>query len=166
MAWGVTVVVAFIFLPQNYGRWQGPMICTLSFYECRLSRGDTQRCWGYSNRTCCNPICLNFFHSEALGGCYDMHFCPLPPARAQATCWNFHYLIFFLLFTKIWKFTIWMSFKIVDCIIIHVNPDVEMEYFCKITHFWLRKPWQQVSSSDWMQPVLVDEMYGNVERQY
>ena len=33
----VTLVVAFGFLPQNFGRWRGPMNGTLSFYECRFS---------------------------------------------------------------------------------------------------------------------------------
>ena len=36
----VTIVVAFGgFLPQNIGRWQGPMNDVLSFYECRLVVG-------------------------------------------------------------------------------------------------------------------------------
>ena len=39
----VTLVVAFDFLPQNFGEWQGPINGTLSLYECRLSGGDTQR---------------------------------------------------------------------------------------------------------------------------
>ena len=39
-------MVAFVFLPQNFGRWQEPMICTLSFYECRLSGEDTKRMVG------------------------------------------------------------------------------------------------------------------------
>ena len=38
----ITLVVAFGFLPQNFERWQGPTNDTLSFYECRLSGGDTQ----------------------------------------------------------------------------------------------------------------------------
>ena len=29
-------------MPQNFGRWWGPMNGTLSFYEYRLSGGDTQ----------------------------------------------------------------------------------------------------------------------------
>ena len=37
----VTLVVAFVFLPQIFGRWWGPVNGTLSFYECRLSGGDT-----------------------------------------------------------------------------------------------------------------------------
>ena len=39
---GVTLVIAFGFLPQNFRRWQGPMHCILSFYEWRLSGGVTQ----------------------------------------------------------------------------------------------------------------------------
>ena len=38
----VTLVVAFGFLPQNFGRWQGPTNVTLLFYECMFSGGDTQ----------------------------------------------------------------------------------------------------------------------------
>ena len=39
----VTLVVAFHFLLPNLGRRRGPMNGTLSFYECTLSGGDTQR---------------------------------------------------------------------------------------------------------------------------
>ena len=36
-------MVAFGFLPKNFGRWPGPVNGTFSFYECRLSGGgDTQ----------------------------------------------------------------------------------------------------------------------------
>ena len=41
----VILVVAFGFLLQNVGRWYGPTNCTLSFYECRFSGGDTITCW-------------------------------------------------------------------------------------------------------------------------
>ena len=37
----VTLVVAFGFLSQNFGRWCGPRNGTLSFYEWRSSGGDT-----------------------------------------------------------------------------------------------------------------------------
>ena len=42
-------MVAFGFLTQNFGRWQGPTNDTLSFYECRFSEGNTMRWWGHSN---------------------------------------------------------------------------------------------------------------------
>ena len=35
-------MVAFGFLPQNFGTWWGSVNGTLSFYECSLSAGDTQ----------------------------------------------------------------------------------------------------------------------------
>ena len=35
-------MVAFRFLLENFGRWWEPTNGTLSFYECRLSGGDTQ----------------------------------------------------------------------------------------------------------------------------
>ena len=35
---------AFGSLPQHFGSWQGLMNGILSFYEYRLSGGDTQRC--------------------------------------------------------------------------------------------------------------------------
>ena len=35
-------MVAFSFLPQIMGRWWGPTSGTLSFYECRLSGGDSE----------------------------------------------------------------------------------------------------------------------------
>ena len=56
----VTLVVAFGFLPQNFGTKNG----TLLFYECRLSVGDTQRWWGHLNPSCCNQIRLNILHSN------------------------------------------------------------------------------------------------------
>ena len=40
---GVTLVVSSGFLPQNFGRRQGPTTGTLSFYECRLSGGEPPR---------------------------------------------------------------------------------------------------------------------------
>ena len=54
MARRVTLVVAFSFLSQNFGRWQRPMNAILSLYDCSLSGGDTQRWWGHSNTTDCN----------------------------------------------------------------------------------------------------------------
>ena len=62
----VTLVIAFGFLPQNFGRWWGPMNGPLSFYECRFSGGDTMRWWGHSNPTLCKRICLNFLHSQVV----------------------------------------------------------------------------------------------------
>ena len=57
----VTLVDTFGFLPQNFGRWWGPMNGTFSFYECRLNGGDTQKWLGHSTPTCWNQIDLNFF---------------------------------------------------------------------------------------------------------
>ena len=37
----VTLVVAFEFLHQNFGRWWEPMNAILPFFDCRLS-GNTQ----------------------------------------------------------------------------------------------------------------------------
>ena len=57
-------MVAFGFLPQNFGRWQRAMNGTLSFCEYRLSDRDTQRWWGHSNSTYCTqkhlfiPTCV------------------------------------------------------------------------------------------------------------
>ena len=48
----VTLVVDFGFLSQNFGRWWGPMNDTLSFYECRLSGGDTQTPLGVIKPPC------------------------------------------------------------------------------------------------------------------
>ena len=36
---------------------------------------------------------------------------------------------FLQLFTKMWEFIIWLSFKTVGCIVIHRNTDTEIEYF-------------------------------------
>ena len=52
-------MIVFGCLPQDFGRCQVPMKGNLSFYVCRLSGGDTQRC--YSNHTCCNEICFELF---------------------------------------------------------------------------------------------------------
>ena len=43
------------------------MNATLSFYECTLSGGDTQKWWGHLNHTHRNGMHLNFLLSEALG---------------------------------------------------------------------------------------------------
>ena len=62
----VTLVVAFAFLPRHFGKVMGPMKDILSYYECRLSGGDTQKWWKHSNPTCCNQICLKFLHSQVV----------------------------------------------------------------------------------------------------
>ena len=49
----VTLVVAFGFLPQNFGMWWGPANGTLPFYECRFCGGDTMRWKRHSNPTLC-----------------------------------------------------------------------------------------------------------------
>ena len=74
----VTLVIAFGFLPQTYGRWWGPMNGTLSFYECRFSGGDTTL-----------PVAIKFawtFCTDRRFGGWDakallLH--PLTPARTQ-----------------------------------------------------------------------------------
>ena len=47
------------FMPQNFGRWQGPRNDTLSSYECRFSGGDSMRWWRQSNPTLYISICLH-----------------------------------------------------------------------------------------------------------
>ena len=82
----VTLVVAFGFLVKKYGKRWRHMNGTLSFYECRLSDGDTKR-RGHSNPTWCNQINLNFLHSEVVG-CKNIF---LAPAGAPGfTLWNFY----------------------------------------------------------------------------
>ena len=79
----VTLVVAFNFLPQKFGRWQVPMSGTLSFYECRFCRGDTMRWWEHSNTSLSKDFvwtyctlrqwgCKNF-GSEHLHLCANTH---------------------------------------------------------------------------------------------
>ena len=48
----VTLVVAFGFLPQNFGRWRGPTNGTLSFYEQRVNKSGVQRTskWLHASR--------------------------------------------------------------------------------------------------------------------
>ena len=60
-------MVALGFLPQNFGRWYGPMNGTLLFYESGFSVGDTMRWWGHASPTVCKRICLNFLHLQAVG---------------------------------------------------------------------------------------------------
>ena len=47
---------------------------------------------------------------------------------------------YFMLFLKVWKFTKAIAFKIVDCIIIHRNPGINIEYFLDLRNeavtFW------------------------------
>ena len=60
----VTLVVAFGFLPQNFGRWWGPTNSTLSVYECRFSGGW----WRHWNPTKCKK---KLFQRFALTGGRD-----------------------------------------------------------------------------------------------
>ena len=86
-------MVAFSFLAQNFGRWRGTMNSTLSFYECRLSGGDTQKWWGHSNPTCCNQFYLNFLHSQAAVMLrHHLHACShlCASLHLKTTLWNFH----------------------------------------------------------------------------
>ena len=46
---------------------------------------------------------------------------------------------YLILFSRIWESTILISFKIVDCIIIHWKPDVEIEQFLHGYAFWASK---------------------------
>ena len=46
-------MVAFGFLPQNFGMWWSPTNAIL-FYDCILRDGDNQRWWRHSNLACCN----------------------------------------------------------------------------------------------------------------
>ena len=48
------LLVAFGFFPQVLGGDGDLPMVLLSFYECRLSGGDTQKWWEQSNPTCCN----------------------------------------------------------------------------------------------------------------
>ena len=104
----VALMVDFEFWPQNFGRGWGPMNVILSFYECRLSGGGTQRWCGHSNPTYCNQICLNFF---AVKGSEDdktsAHTC-LYPARAHL-CRS--HLVTFLLLTVVTNWEPCMSLK-------------------------------------------------------
>ena len=93
----VTLVDTFGFLPQNFGRWWGPMNGTFSFYECRLNGGDTQKWLGHSIPSCWNQIDLNFLHSQVVGmlkHCFHIcssphaHYCPWP------ILWLSHHLIY------------------------------------------------------------------------
>ena len=84
---------------------------------------------------------------------------------------------FLQLFAKMWEFIIWLSFKTVDCIVIHRNTDTEIEYFleeysflasramatchqfysnvtCVSNHIlhsvWYWKPWQVAKKIFWI----------------
>ena len=60
----VTLVVAFGFLPKNFGRWWGPMSSIFYFHNYRFSGGNTMMWWWHSNHTLCIRICLNVLHSQ------------------------------------------------------------------------------------------------------
>ena len=58
-------MAAFSFLPQNFGRCQGPTNGSLSFYECRSSGNhEVVGSAGHSNPTICKRICI--LQSQAL----------------------------------------------------------------------------------------------------
>ena len=60
----VTLVVTFGFLHQNFGRWQGSMNGTLSFYECRFSGENTMRRWGHSKPNVSERIWIFCTHRQ------------------------------------------------------------------------------------------------------
>ena len=78
MALVVTLVVAFNFLPQNIGRWQGPCHSMNAGWVVEALRGVG----GHSNPTCCILINLNFLHLQAVG-MLKQHSRNLMPAHAQ-----------------------------------------------------------------------------------
>ena len=53
----VTLMGAFGFLPQSFGRWQGPT--NHSIVILWMQGWDTMRWWGHSNPTICQRIYLN-----------------------------------------------------------------------------------------------------------
>ena len=79
-------MVAFGFLFLNFGKWQRPCYGSLSFYECRLSGGDTKTLHAVFNS-------FGFFlRSEAtriLKRVAQVQSCLLAPLRT--TWWKFHY---------------------------------------------------------------------------
>ena len=100
-SWRIILVVVFGFLPQNCGRWWGPMNGTVSFYSVgwvvgtHRGGGDTQTL----------PAVIKLVWTFALrnsGDAKASSSCPLAPCTcwrpfapdAKATLRNFHYLIF------------------------------------------------------------------------
>ena len=57
----VTLVVAFGFLNQIFGRLREPMNRTMFFNECSLRSGDTLRWWGHSSPVYHKTTFLTFF---------------------------------------------------------------------------------------------------------
>ena len=85
----VTLVVAFWFLPQHFGRWHRSMNGILPLYECRLSGADTQTL----------PAIIGNIALFALTGSGNAKTSLLHPhtvsdPSTRATWWNFYYLIF------------------------------------------------------------------------
>ena len=59
-------MVVLDFLCKLFGGGMDLWIVLLSFYEYRLSSGDTQRWLGHSNPAFCNNICSRILHKEAV----------------------------------------------------------------------------------------------------
>ena len=59
--WLVTLVVAFSFLSQHFGRWRGPTNNSFAQNECILSGADNWRRWRHHNPTYCFKNSLFLF---------------------------------------------------------------------------------------------------------
>ena len=66
--WLVQSHLSGCFRPRNVGRWRGPMNRTLSFYECRMSGGDTLSSGEFLSYTLCGMLIEhNTGHSKPNG---------------------------------------------------------------------------------------------------
>ena len=96
----VTLVVDWLFLPQNEGPLVGTYKGLLRLCECKWGRDSTCRWWGHLNTTCYNRTRLNFLHWEVVGeqktrslapshplapSCSLVPSCPLAPS-CDLTC--------------------------------------------------------------------------------
>ena len=82
---GVTLVVALGILPQTFGRWWRSMNGAFAILWMKVEW------WRHSNPTCCNQICLNLTHSQAVG-ILKHPLVPEPPCEILTT----YFLLFFI----------------------------------------------------------------------
>ena len=78
----VTLVVDWLFLPQNFGPVVGTYEGLLRLCECKWGGDSTCRWWGHLNTTCYNRTCLNFLHWEVVGNEKLETLAPLRPSLA------------------------------------------------------------------------------------
>ena len=140
----VTLVAAFRFFLQNFGRWWGPTNGNLSFCDCRFSSRDTMRSWGHSNPTLRKRICLTFLHSQVAGrktlGGRSKNFRRRVEKLTEKTYgWNFHKTNYSI--RKQMQFSVEMKEEFKEALTLMTLPPMNPDLSRKKLKFILTRYW-------------------------